>query len=64
MPNVSLNIKSRWVKGDQVKKDDEEQIISIVMQTFNSKNIALHKSLIIESYPTYHLQTKCSYHEC
>lgn len=33
MPNVSLNIKSKWMKGDQVTKNNGEQIISITTWT-------------------------------
>ncbi len=33
MPNISLNIKSKWMKGDQVRKNNKKQIISIAMWT-------------------------------
>jgi hypothetical protein len=33
MSNVSLNIKSRWMKWDQVRKNNGKQVISIATQT-------------------------------
>ncbi len=51
MFSVSLNIKFGWMKEDQVKKNNGEQVSpSLHKPSNNSKNIALQKSLNINLY--------------
>jgi hypothetical protein len=50
MPNVSMNIKSKRMKGNQGKTMENKSSPSLHKPSNNSKNITLHKSLDIDLY--------------